>query len=156
MKLSHLIQVSYVIVEADGAASRPLKTPNATEPVIPNNTSLVIPVVGVEAIGCPLNDENVFRSDIASRLLGVPLGTIISAELVASLITHPQGIMKGSPSVARVVPFINKMDLDKRLLKGRDLASKILATRHPQINKVVLGQAQFAEPVTKVIVRVTE
>jgi len=155
MKLSNLVQASYVIVEADGAARRPLKAPNATEPVIPDNTSLVIPVVGIDAIGRPLNDENVFRSEIASRLLGVPLGTIISAELAASLITQPQGIIKGSPPRARVVPFINKMDLDKRLLKGRNLASKILAARHPQIAKVVLGQAQFAEPVTKVMVRVT-
>ncbi len=156
MKLSNLAQVSYVIVEADGAARRPLKAPNATEPVIPDNTSLVIPVVGVDAIGRPLNDENVFRSEIASRLLGVPLGTIISADLAALLITQPQGIIKGSPPGARVVPFINKMDLDKGLLKGRDLASKILAARHPQITKVVLGQAQFAEPVTEVMVMVTE
>ncbi|MFC2024549.1 selenium cofactor biosynthesis protein YqeC [Chloroflexota bacterium] len=156
MKLSNLVQVLYVIIEADGANCRPLKTANATEPVIPDNTSLVIPLVGIDAIGCPLNDEYVFRSEIASRLLRVPLGTVMSAELVASLITQPQGIIKGSPSGARVVPFINKMDLDKRLLKGRDLASKILAARHPQITKVVLGQAQFAEPVTKVMVRVTK
>ncbi len=156
MKLSNLVQASYVIVEADGAARRPLKAPNATEPVIPENTSLVIPVVGIDAIGRPLNEENVFRSEIASSLLGVPLDTIISAELAASLITHPHGIIKGSPSRARIIPFINKMDLDKRRLKGRDLASKILTVRHPQISKVVLGQAQLAGVVTEVIVRATE
>ena len=153
VKLTELKQVSYIIVEADGAAHRSLKAPNPTEPIIPYNTSLVIPIVGIDALGCRLTEENVFRPEIVSKLLGLPLGEVISAESIAFLITHPQGIIKGSPDQARIVPFINKVDLDKGLSKGRDLASKILAMRHPQITQVVLGQAQLPEPVVEVISR---
>jgi len=150
-KLAELNQVSYIIVEADGAAHRSLKAPNPTEPVIPYNTSLVIPVVGIDAVGCRLTEKDVFRPEIVSILLGLPLGEVISAEAIAFLITHHQGIIKGSPDQARIVPFINKVDLDRGLSKGRDLASKILAMRHPRIKQVVLGQAQLPEPVIEII-----
>jgi probable selenium-dependent hydroxylase accessory protein YqeC len=151
VKLARLSQVSYIVVEADGAAHRSLKAPNPTEPVIPFNTSLVIPVVGVDAVGCRLTEKDVFRPEIVSNLLGLPLGEVISPAAIAFLITHHQGIIKGSPERARIVPFINKVDLDKNLSKARDLAGKILAMRHPQIERVVLGQAQSPEPVVEVI-----
>ncbi len=152
-ELAALNQVSYIIVEADGAAGRSLKAPNTTEPVIPYNTSLVIPVVGIDAVGCRLTEEDVFRPEIVSRLVGLALGEVVSAEAVAYLLTHPQGIIKGSPAHARIVPFINKVDSDAGLSKGRDLAGRILAMRHPQIGQVVLGQAQLSEPVVEVISR---
>ena len=151
VKLAGSNQVSCIVVEADGAAHRSLKAPNPTEPVIPLNTSLVIPVVGIDAVGCRLTEEDVFRPEIVSSLLGLPLGEVISPESIAFLITHHQGIIKGSPEGARIVPFINKMDLDRGLSKGRDLADKILAMRHPQIGRVVLGQAQSAEPVVEIV-----
>ncbi len=149
--LAELNQVSYVIVEADGAARKPLKAPNTTEPVIPENTTLVIPVVGVDAIGCRLTEENVFRPEIVADLLGLSPGEIISAEAIAFLITHHQGIIKGSPSQARIIPFINKVDLSNGLVKAKDLASEILAIGHPQIEQVILGQAQLSQPVIEVV-----
>jgi probable selenium-dependent hydroxylase accessory protein YqeC len=151
VRLAQTKQVSYVIVEADGAAHRSLKAPNSTEPVIPLNTSLVIPVVGVDAVGCRLTEQDVFRPEIVSKLLGLPLGEVVSSDAIAFLITHQQGIIKGSPERARIIPFINKVDLDKSLSDGRGLADKILAMRHPRIERVVLGQAQSPEPVIEVI-----
>ena len=151
VKLAELNQISYIIVEADGAAQKSLKAPNLTEPVIPPNTSLVIPVVGIDAVGSRLTEEVVFRAEIASRLLGLPLGEVISAESVAILVTHPEGIAKGTPHRARIIPFVNKVDLNRGLERGRDLARKILEKRHPQIRQVVLGQARSPEPVVEVI-----
>jgi probable selenium-dependent hydroxylase accessory protein YqeC len=151
VELAAFSQVSFIVVEADGAAHRSLKAPNPTEPVIPINTSLVIPVVGVDAVGCRLTEKDVFRPEIVSNLLGLPLGEIISPDAIAFLVTHHQGIIKGSPERARIVPFINKVDLDQGLSKGRDLADKILAMRHSQIEWVVLGQAQSPEPVIEVV-----
>ena len=151
VELARLNQVSCIIVEADGAAQRSLKAPNLTEPVIPDATSLVIPVVGIDALGCRLTGENVFRPEVVSKLLGLPLGEVISAESIAFLVTHPRGIIKGSPGGARIIPFINKVDLDRGLSQGRDLAGRILAMRHPRIKRVVLGQVQSPEPVMEVI-----
>jgi len=152
-RLAELNQVSYIVVEADGAAGRSLKAPIFKEPVIPQNTSLVIPVVGIDAVGCRLTEKDVFRVETAAKLLGLPLGEIITAEDIAFLVTSPKGIIKGSPPQARIIPFINKMDLDEAIIKGRDLADKILAVGHPQIARVILGQANVPESVVEIIKR---
>ena len=149
--LTGLTAVSYIVIEADGAAGKPLKAPNATEPVIPCSTSLVIPVVGIDALGSRLTKHEVFRPEIVSQLTGVPLGSLISAGIIATLITHPAGIIKGSPPQARIVPLINKTDLASGLAKAREIAVKILEKRHPQIERVVLGQVRCSEPIVDVI-----
>jgi probable selenium-dependent hydroxylase accessory protein YqeC len=150
-RLAGVDRVSYIIVEADGASRRSLKAPGPAEPVVPSSTSLLIPLVGVDAVGCRLTEENVFRPRIFSELTGLPLGEVVSADSIAFLITHHRGIIKESPDGARIIPFINKMDVDGGLLRGRDLAGKILAMKHPRIRRVVLGQVQSPEPVTEVI-----
>jgi len=150
-RLAELEQISCVIVEADGARRKSLKAPNATEPVIPNSTSLVVPVVGINVLGCRLTKENVFRPEIISRLTGLPLGGIISVDVIANLITHADGIIKGSPVHTRIIPLLNKVDLAGGLSIARDLAARILEKRHPQIQKVLLAQVQYREPVVEVI-----
>lgn len=152
VELSKLEPVNYIIVEADGAARRSLKAPDPVfEPVIPEDTSLVIPVVGLDALGCKLVEENVFRSEIAAQLTGMALGDIVSSETIAVLLTHPMGIIHGSPEGARIIPFINKVDTDIGLSQAENLASKILEAKHPRIDKVVLGQALLNPPVVEVI-----
>ncbi len=150
-RLAEMEQIAYIIVEADGAARKPLKAPNATEPVIPQNTSLVIAIVGIDALGLKLTEENVFRPEIASRLTGLPLGSVISADAITTLLIHPEGIIKGSPAHARIIPLINKVDLVKDTTEAEGLARKILESGHPQIERVVLGQVQYTEPVVEII-----
>jgi probable selenium-dependent hydroxylase accessory protein YqeC len=147
-------QVGHIVIEADGASQRPLKAPNPEyEPVIPSCTTVVIPVVGIDALGCKLSEEQVFRSEIASQLTGVPLGEVVTAETVARLILHPSGLATGSPAEARIIPFINKMDLSPDRSAARGLAHEILAGEHPRIDRVVLGQARLFPPVAEVIYR---
>jgi probable selenium-dependent hydroxylase accessory protein YqeC len=151
-RLIELDLVDYVIVEADGAAGRPLKAPNAAfEPVIPQCSTLVVPVVGLDALGCVLSEKNVFRSAIASKLTGLQLGETVSARAIVDLILHPAGIIRESPRHARIVPFINKIDLHSEPSIARDLAYKILDRAHPGIDRVALGQAQKNPPVAEVV-----
>ena len=151
-KLAKLGRIPFILNEADGAAHRSLKAPNASEPLIPESTTLVIAIVGIDALGVPLCKEQVFRCDIVSRITGLALGEIISADAITTLLTHPDGIAKGSPATARIIPFINKIDLNNGLAKGRLLAAKILARNHHQIERIVLGQTQADDPVAEVIV----
>ncbi len=151
IRIAELKQVDYIIIEADGAAKKPLKAPNATEPVIPQNTTLVIAVVGIDSLGLKLTGENVFRPEIASRLTGLPPGGVISTDTITILITHSEGITKGSPANARIIPIINKMDLAKDSTEAEALAYKILGAGHPGIERVVLGQLQSVEPVVNII-----
>jgi len=151
-RLITLSPVNYIIIEADGADRKPLKAPNPEfEPVIPQSSTLVIPVFGIDALGCELSEKYVFRSEIASNLTGLSLGKPISAEAIVTLILHPSGITRGSPEQARIIPFINKTDLHADLSDARDIASKILKVNHPQVDRVVLGQAQLRSPVAEVV-----
>ncbi len=152
-RLARLPGAPYVIVEADGARHLSLKAPGPDEPVIPASTTLVVPVAGIDALDKPLTEEHCFRAETAAGILGLPPGVTVTAGAIARLITHPQGIAKGSPAGAAIVPFINKIDMDELLSRGREIATLILAARHPQIQRVVLGAAQAAEPVLEVISR---
>ncbi len=139
--LDHLAALNLadlIINEADGAACRPIKAPNLTEPVIPAGTEMVIAVLGVDALGAILDQAHSFRPELISALTGLEMGGIITAEHIAQLVTHPQGIIQHSPGTAVIVPFINKIDLaDYRT--GLFLADAILAQGHPQISRAVFG-----------------
>jgi probable selenium-dependent hydroxylase accessory protein YqeC len=139
-----------VIVEADGAAGRPVKAPREHEPVIPSNTTLVIALLGLDAIGRQLNDENAFQPELISKMTGVRVGEKMTGPMLAILMTHREGIFKGAPAGSRVVSFINKIDLPGGLQKGRALAREILNRKHPRIERVVLGQLRHDPPVAEV------
>ncbi len=148
-------RIDYLIVEADGAAGRPLKAPESYEPVIPACTGIVVALLGAEAIGAVLSEEKVFRSCIFSRLTGLPIGAKITPEAISQVFTHRDGILRGAPGAARIVFFVNKVDLDEGLRKGRELASVILdsPSSDPRIDRVVLGQLRSDPPIVEVIVR---
>ena len=152
--LMHRLGIAdFIINEADGAARQPLKAPNATEPVIPVSSSLVVALVGIEAIGRPLSPETAFRVPIISRLTGLEGRAPITKEAVATLLTHPAGIIQHSPPRARIVPFINKVDEPSCLPVARALAEEILERRHPQIERVVFGAIKHPEQPLKIVKR---
>jgi molybdenum cofactor cytidylyltransferase len=115
-----------IINEADGSRMRPFKAPAAHEPVIPDCTTVVTPMVGLDVLGQLLDDKTVHRAELVSRLSGTALGHPVTADTVARVFCHPQGALKNVPSAARVIPLLNKVDMIDRLLAGRDLAEKLL------------------------------
>jgi probable selenium-dependent hydroxylase accessory protein YqeC len=147
-ELRSLTGVSMIIVEADGAAGRSLKAPREGEPVLPQNTTLLIPVVGIDVLGCPLDERYVFRSEIATKLLGIPLGSLVTEEMIARLLEE---IIRNQPEKTRVTPFINKVDLPGALKKARRLAAHLLERGGAKFEKVVLGQAQHSPAVKEII-----
>jgi len=146
-----LDEICHVIVEADGAAGKPLKAPNDFEPVIPWSTSLVIPVVGLDALGQRLSPDIVFRQDIVSKITGLIPGDKILAEAIATLLTHEEGVTRGSPNHARIVPLLNKLDLVPQISEARNLARIILRKGLGLIERVVLGQLNLLEPIVDVV-----
>lgn len=143
--------IEYMIIEADGAAGRPIKAPREGEPVIPSDTTLVVALLGMDGIEVELREENVFRSEHVSRLTGIPLGGRITEEAMAILITHPDGIFKGAPISAPVVVFLNKVDVHDGRKRAEKIAKKILDRRHRQIERVLLGQLRRDPPVVEVL-----
>ncbi|MBI5250333.1 MAG: putative selenium-dependent hydroxylase accessory protein YqeC [Desulfomonile tiedjei] len=100
-----------VVVEADGAAGKPVKAPEEWEPVIPMITDLVIPVTGLDCLGKPATDQWVFRLEKFLALTGLRQGEVISPDALERLLAHPRGALKGAGSHSRIIPFLNKEDL---------------------------------------------
>jgi probable selenium-dependent hydroxylase accessory protein YqeC len=129
----------WIIVEADGAARRPIKAPAAHEPVIPAGTGWVIGLVGLRGVGKPLTDQWVFRLSRFQRLTGLRTGGIVSAPAVVSVLAHSRGLMKGAPDGARKMVFLNQADDTDRIRSGIQIAS-LLGSAPSGIESVVIGR----------------
>ena len=140
-----------IINEADGSRMLPFKAPAGHEPVIPVETTLVVPVVGVDVLGKPLDADHVHRPELVSTLSGAPLGAPITPEIVARVLAHPEGGRKGVPVRARVVVMINKVDGLSDRTPARETAERLL--REPAIESVLLTSVRRAEPVLEVFKR---
>ena len=135
------------LVEADGAKRRKLKAPAEYEPVIPSEADRVVVVGGLTALGRPLDERTVHRPARAARLLGVPLGTTITPEMVAALLAHPQGGLKGIPSSATVVALLTQQG-EPPHPQAAAVARRLLSSG--RITRVVLADLYRPEPVLEV------
>jgi probable selenium-dependent hydroxylase accessory protein YqeC len=151
LDLWDLDPIDYLIIEADGAAGRPVKAPREGEPVIPPNTTLVVAMLGVDGAGMELNGENVFQAELISTMTGIRLGRPLTEEALSILVTHPHGIFKGTPSFSRVIVFLNKVDIPRGVQRAERIAEKILEKKNRQIERVVLGQLKKDPPVVEVM-----
>jgi probable selenium-dependent hydroxylase accessory protein YqeC len=142
--------IEYLIVEADGAAGRPVKAPREGEPVIPSDTTLAVALLGVDGMDLELREENIFRSERVSRLTGISIGEKMTDDAMATLVTHPEGILKGTPASSRVAIFLNKIDTLNGMEKARKVARKVLDRRYYRIERIVLGQLSRDPPVVEV------
>jgi probable selenium-dependent hydroxylase accessory protein YqeC len=143
--------IDIMIIEADGAAGRPVKAPREWEPVIPPSSTLVIGILGVDGVGKELNEENLFQAERISQLTGIPVGERMTCEGMAILMVHTQGIFKGTPHSSRRVAFINKVDVPEGMIWGREIGKEILRKGSPQIDKVILGRLKSDFPVAEVM-----
>lgn len=121
---------SRIVVEADGAAGRPLKAPAAHEPVIPGMTRTVIALIGLSCLGRPFGPETVFRPDRVTAITGLLPGDTVTPAALAALAVHPEGLFKNTPSGASRLLFCNQADIPGSLEAVRHLAL-ILNRDHP-------------------------
>jgi molybdenum cofactor cytidylyltransferase len=134
-----------VIVEADGARGRSLKAPARHEPVVPPTTTVLLPLVGVDAVGQPLDKAVAHRPQRVACLTGHALGETINTSLVVKLLVHPEGALKDAPPAARVMPLLNKVRSERSLAVGRQIADRLRSEL--RIERVLLGNVQSEDPV---------
>ena len=137
--LFHDSDVDYLIVEADGSAGHPLKAPAEHEPVIPSSTTMVVAIMGLEAMGARLDEMAVFRLEQVMRITGLNPGDVIAPMALAKVFVHQAGLFKGSPEGARRVVFLNKGDLLKEEKKAEELAEILVNDPLKKIERVILG-----------------
>jgi molybdenum cofactor cytidylyltransferase len=140
--------VDAVIVEADGSRRLPFKAPAAHEPVIPASATIVIPLVGLDVLGQPLDAEHVHRPQLVADLTGATLGDPVTPAMIATVLAHPQGGAKDVPPTARLIPFLNKAEDEAALIAAREIARLLL--QQPRIDSVLIGAAQGDDPVCEV------
>lgn len=138
----------WIIVEADGAAGRPLKAPSLHEPVIPQSTRWLIGVVGLDAVGKPLTDKWAFRPQLVSKISGLAIGAAITENAIAAVLTDKNGIMKNSPPEAMRFAFLNQTDSEQRLGIAKRIAQLLGGSEKPGFTRVLIGQTLY-EPFVK-------
>lgn len=138
------------LVKADGARMRRFKAPDDDEPVLPASTDLLVPIASVHVVGEPLDDTLVHRPDRVAALLDADQGDTITADDVATVLTHQAGGLKDAPPTARVVPVLNMVDDPQLADTARTIADRIL-DRSARIDRVVLTCLVADEPVIDVV-----
>jgi probable selenium-dependent hydroxylase accessory protein YqeC len=112
-----------MLVEADGAARKPLKAPGPHEPVIPFRSDICIGVMGLDALDKPFSDQTVHRPEQFAGITGAALGESISAAHMISMAAAPGGLFKGCPANCERVVVLNKTDIPG----GRELVQRFIS-----------------------------
>lgn len=106
-------QFRYVLVEADGAAHRPLKAHAPHEPVIPPEAGRVICVVGASGFGRPIG-EAAHRPERYAQLAGVSVDAVATPQVVAAVLAA-EGLHH--------MIYVNQVESAETRLAARELAT---------------------------------
>jgi len=125
--------VDHLIVEADGARTMSIKAPADHEPVIPDTSTMVIVVMGADALGQRLGTV-AHRVERITALTGLTRDDRLTPEGAASVLLHPMGGLKSVPDTARVVMAITKVSP-----ANTDAAADLQAALvdHPRVDRCV-------------------
>lgn len=137
----------WIIVEADGAAGRPLKAPADHEPVIPGCTGCLVGLAGLTGIGRPLTDQWVFRAERFAQLSGIDLNSRVTETGVAEIVTHNKGLFKNAPVNATRIAFLNQADSPVDFVAGQRIARLLTERSGTGLNRIVIGRTQADSPV---------
>jgi probable selenium-dependent hydroxylase accessory protein YqeC len=124
-----------VVIEADGARSRSLKAPADHEPVIADETTLSVVIVGLDVLGEPLHERFVHRVEVVKRLAKAPPASEVTNDVVVAAVVG--GYFPKLPRHGRRLVFLNKAS-DQRLKAAEKLGEALL--RHGA-GEVVFGEA---------------
>lgn len=127
-----------ILIEADGAKSRPLKYPAAHEPVIPAFSDAVVVVAGLDAL-CMRVDEAVFRNEIFMQATHVPGDAELSEELFMAF--FDPAIMLKDVEMEKCLIVLNKYDTCQRRGPVTDMAK--LISRAADNAPVLISSVKF-------------
>ena len=145
--LFFLPAVDYIVVEADGSHGMPLKAPAPYEPVIPEASTLVVILLGIDAVGRPLADV-VHRLAEARQLSGLSPDHLMTPEDCAGILLHSDGLLGRSPSSARTTIALTKVATSEEAAAAARIADMV-ADRHPDVATLVFGSSDPDEPISR-------
>lgn len=127
--------IAAITVEADGSKMRPIKAPAAHEPVLPASTTLLAPVVGLDAVGRPIDARAVHRPELVRAVLGLAddAPANLTPAMLARLLCDPAGGAKGLLPTMQLLPLLNKADSPLHLTYGRLTAALLAQAGQPSL-----------------------
>ena len=149
--LADAIDSDITLIEADSAQQRSFKAPFNHEPAIPADTTLVVPMVGLDALGLTLDDDHVYNGAAMIEQFGYIPGERVRAPWIASVMRDEFLGLKGVPENARVIALINKVS-GQGYRRGRARLIAQLMLRSPRIRGVAIGEVKNtqADPIHEV------
>jgi probable selenium-dependent hydroxylase accessory protein YqeC len=124
-----------VVIEADGARGRSLKAPARHEPVIAEETTLTIILVGLDVLDQRLDEDQVHRLEVVTSLSGTAPGMEVTEGVIAAAVI--KGYLPKVPKGSRHTVFLNKA-ADYRLPAAERLGERLL---RGGVDEVVFGEA---------------
>lgn len=100
----------WVLVEADGAKGRPLKAHAEHEPVLPETSTDVIAVLGLDGLGRALDESVAHRPETFSRVTGLAPGARVTAEALARVLTSERGLFRSAPAGSSKAVYLNQAE----------------------------------------------
>jgi len=146
-QLAMQAQETIFVVEGDGAAGKPIKGHASYEPVIPSGSSLVIVMIGIDGVGKKVNFQYAHRPHRICELVGAKPESLITIEMIAKLLFHPQGYLHNCPTESQIIFFINKVESNDQYKQAEALAKKIIDCKHPQVTGIIIGSIKKGEGV---------
>lgn len=140
-----------VLVEADGAAHKPFKAPAAHEPVLPEAATMVAAVVGLDALGSPLDAEHVFRPELVAEICAQAMGSKVSISTITRVLLSPRGFLKDVPEEIAFCAVVNKVDGAAQLPLARELGMAILRWGGRRVRRVVLTRLHASPTVLAIL-----
>jgi probable selenium-dependent hydroxylase accessory protein YqeC len=127
-----------VLVEADGARGRSLKTPAEHEPVVPLSTTLLVVVAALDVLGQPLAEAHVHRLGLVAAAAGRAPGSMVDEDVVVAALREPSGYPSRVPPRARAGVFLNKAEGHDALAAAGRIAGRLV----PPYGFVLAGSAR--------------
>ncbi len=135
-----------LVVEADGSARKPVKAPEAWEPVVPSSSTLFVAVVGLSCVGAPVDGGHAHRPERISAVTGLPPGARLTPGALARLLGSEEGLLRGRPVRARAAAFLNQADVPGGAAAGAEVAGLLLGGGSPYERVVVGSLRDASEP----------
>jgi len=108
-----------VLIEADGAKSKPLKFPASYEPVIPSLAEKIFVVSGLDALYGKVHDV-VFRWELLRDSVGIDGNTVITPDIFMSFFS--ESILFKGLDTRKCCVVLNKYDMLRQKSCGFDIA----------------------------------
>jgi len=86
---------------------------------------MVVVVAGLAALGQPLNNAVVHRSERFAAISGIKIAEQITVEGISRMLVHPQGGRKNIPENARRVAVLNQADDQTRIDAGIRIGNQV-------------------------------